>query len=142
MKKLIFLLFLQGCAYQLVVPHDNRSPYGVDPELQSYIDQFEEDWGHPPHVGVRFYSLSWPTVARYDQGWILIDPDSWYGHGPWTRWGIMYHELGHGVFNFGHSPEGIMKEELLGEDFYRENWEELRREFFDGAHKKFHGDLR
>jgi hypothetical protein len=93
---------------------------GVDPDLLL-------EGVHTIEVG----TILNPHVGAWSKGWkIKIDSRS-LKIGPYSSRMILYHELGHAVFDWGHGPgfPELMHAELLDERYLQENWTRLEREY-------------
>lgn len=111
---------------------------GTNPAFQSYLTQFETDY----HVNlknypVNFKDLSGSTVGsciRYSNGYreVVVDPVLFMELSENEKLVMIYHELGHCVFNRPHDnmffihngksiPRSIMYEYVLSDSQYVDN---------------------
>lgn len=51
--------------------------------------------------------------------------------GPYSLLGVLYHELGHGAFSFGHSANAIMREQSYQEREWKANWPVFKQEYLN-----------
>lgn len=94
MKKLLVLLLLAGCGQ---APQDSR--------VAEYVDRFERDFKvHVGYITIRFNS-TWPQkdVMAFCSGTtVVIMQSHWETSSELTRESLIYHELGHCVFDLDH----------------------------------------
>ena len=75
-------------------------------------------------------------MADKINGIIYLDIDE-IKRGPYTARIILYHELGHYVFNLKHCHErSIMYHRCLSEDYYRDNYDRLVKEYLTKCKSK------
>lgn len=147
MKKLLLLslLFTIGCQEQLPPPKGT-----FEPEFIEYITEFENYYKVKVNVSIQFTDdISGNTVGvchiftnNNPSNWIEIDKSYWEGLDYYGKQQLIYHELGHCVFGYGHDesfvnidgyeiPKSIMHPYCFGFSWYYEEYlsyylEELR----------------
>lgn len=125
--RLLFILFtLVACSRSYL-----RIQGGVDPAFKKYVDDFEGIYHTPNHIPIHFTGGS--TVLEefsgecltYSDGekQILIDTHYWSQMVDSEREELIFHELGHCVFNRDHvatilsdgCPKSIMFPQVFGD---------------------------
>lgn len=120
------------------------SPPKVDLELEPYVDQWQADMkkaGLDYEAGfnridsivvVPYHNTA--AAGRFNKanGCISIVQAEIDNSGPLQLRVLLYHELGHYVFDLEHCDRCIiMNPELNSEEFYEEHWEEAINEYIN-----------
>lgn len=119
MKALFLTLLLVGCG---VHEENRRSKFHFqDVEVSEFVDTFEANYGievknkieitfgetvtekHPRAIGLCYYSG--------DGNFIVLNKQFWENSDYYQKESLVYHELGHCVFNRSHSEEMMDDEE-------------------------------
>ena len=130
MRLLLVLPFiLIGCAPQQDI--DPGVISGIDPAFNSYYAAFDTVYGTKVSIAIGFAALPQPIAGqcmKYGDGWrqIEIDPTYWASVDDDTRMVLVFHELGHCVFNRLHNwdtmsdgcPLSIMQTDNFGDPCY------------------------
>lgn len=131
MRLLLVLPFiLIGCAPQ-VQTTDPGAFNSIDPAFVPYYNSFDAMYGTKVATPIAFVAQKYPTVGecmKYSDGHrqIEVDPDYWEYLDPQSRTVLIYHELGHCVFNRLHNwdtfadgcPLSIMQFDDFGDPCY------------------------
>lgn len=138
-KTLMVLFVLSIVVLFALSRADNQSmPPAVDNELRSDVHNWQafveasgielpESW-----YELEFIEYNLPdagTAGQYyaNQRTVIIKP----GLEEYQQLAIVYHELGHAVFDLEHKGGTLMDCKLQDESFYKENWESLRKDYIN-----------
>ena len=143
--KYIFIIILVTFFIAKQVAKTEQEPF-VDPQISSLV----EEWKDLMEAnGIRYEagfnridniiisnSNSHAGMADKINGIIYLDIDE-IKRGPYTARIILYHELGHYVFNLKHCHgKSIMYHKCLSEDYYRDNYDRLVKEYLTKCKSK------
>lgn len=111
MKCLIVILsvFISSCGLF------NKSEKYVEPEIREHVEKFKLIYGLQINIEIKFKNLD-PTTAGvcyYYEGnpednYIEIDKETFQEYSELGREELIFHELGHCVFNRDHTTERMM----------------------------------
>lgn len=117
------LLLLGGCARG-----NHHDIVGIDSTFQPYYDSFGATYGIYVGVPIGFMTLAAPMDGQcrtYNDGYrqIAIDPTYWQSASEADRKNVIWHELGHCLFNRLHNrltlsdgcPKSIMNPYTFGD---------------------------
>jgi hypothetical protein len=137
----IVLLSLLGVAlyYWLNNHKSNDAVVDIDPRLQKYIDEWQEDLNaegvDTKSVFISLRSICIKNipddkvgVSYYYKRTIEIDPVV-LNRGEYSMRGAIYHELGHFAFGLEHESCQMMSTRILSEEVYKNNWDEMKKEY-------------
>lgn len=130
----VTLLLLFGIGAWL----DSQQPPQVDDGLVKYVETWKRDCqDNGVELGESWLRLSFieyrePQAGTAGQSWkkertVVIRP----GYGEYQTLALVYHELGHAVFDLKHEEGTLMDCELQSEQFYKQNWDELTTHYFE-----------
>jgi len=139
MKKLIMILVL-CCTVWLKVSNAQVNvarPYVKEEYLQVALNIWINDM---KSRGIDYSGLSriksitmverYDRSGEYDRGTnTIVIAYMTAEAGPASILGVLYHELGHGVFSFGHTANAIMRERSYTEREWKANWPVFREEY-------------
>ena len=143
--KYIFIIILVTFFIAKQVAKTEQEPF-VDPQISSLVEEWKdlmEANGIRYEAGFKRIdniiianSNSHAGMADKINGIIYLDIDE-IKRGPYTARIILYHELGHYVFNLKHCHEkSIMYHKCLSEDYYRDNYDRLVKEYLTKCKSK------
>ena len=147
MRSITLIIFIIGATFFIAkqVEKAEQEPF-VDPQISSLV----EEWKDLMEAnGIRYEAgfkridniiianrNSHAGMADKINGIIYLDIDE-IRRGPYTARVILYHELGHYVFNLKHCHEkSIMYHKCLSEDYYRDNYDRLVKEYLTKCKSK------
>lgn len=147
MRSIILIIFIIGATLFIAkqVEKAEQEPF-VDPQISSLVEEWKdlmEANGIRYEAGFKRIdniiianSNSHAGMADKINGIIYLDIDE-IKRGPYTARIILYHELGHYVFNLKHCHErSIMYHKCLSEDYYRDNYDRLVKEYLTKCKSK------
>lgn len=116
---------------------NEHQPPEVDAELVKYVETWKQDCSaHDIELDRKWHKLDYieyrePQSGKAGQYWekertVVIKP----GLGHYQTLSLVYHELGHAVFNLKHDEGTLMDCELQSESFYKQNWNSLTTQYF------------
>ena len=147
MRSIILIIFIIGATLFMAkqIEKAEQEPF-VDPQISSLVEEWKDLM---KANGIRYEagfkridniiianSNSHAGMADKINGIIYLDIDE-IKRGPYTARIILYHELGHYVFNLKHCHEkSIMYHKCLSEDYYRDNYDRLVKEYLTKCKSK------
>jgi hypothetical protein len=108
---LILLVFLSGCNYWNPVSPNIAMFQGVDPAIEPYFERFVSETGFPTYyvsagftTSIEGSDLVGECIYNDIQAEIRIDPVYWASiqDSDILKEQIVFHELGHCIFHYGH----------------------------------------
>lgn len=102
---LLILPLLTSCS------PDNNAFSGIDPIFIPYYNDFYMQYGVMPAVSIEFKKLNAPVIVgvcdQYTDGYrqIQIDKNTWDSIDSNAKFVLIFHELGHCVFNRLHNRQ-------------------------------------
>ena len=112
----------------VIIKRDYNTPPYIDPVLNKYIDEWKKDMDSADIEYIaRFNEIDSITIYNGKEYGIShmrkVKVNTKILRSEWLTRQTVYHELGHNIFNLEHEySECIMHSTNLGEDFYKENW--------------------
>jgi hypothetical protein len=147
MRSIILIISIVGAT--LFIAKQNakieREPF-VDPQISSLVEEWKDLMqanGIKYEAGFKRIdniiisnSSSHAGLSDKINRIIYLDIDE-IKRGPYTSRVILYHELGHYVFNLKHCHEkSIMYHNCLSEDYYKDNYDILVKEYLTKCKSK------
>lgn len=111
-----------------------QAPATYEKEYESfYVDALQS--GCPIDLVPIYFAKLDSYVAGYCvEGFgILINETHWGEYGEFQRLELIYHEMGHCLFDLRHYEPGLMAPVIHTEKEVKENWEQWKKEFFKKA---------
>lgn len=144
MRKIIGVILLSVLCYYGVMYYDymNSGEIEISPELVAIVDDWKTEMDAlnlsiKPFNRIRHIIIVDDSVVDYDYAYcskrnqVIYIARSTISKGPYTTKGAMWHELGHYVFELKHKNKfAIMNANGYSELEYRDNWDELRLNYF------------
>lgn len=140
---ILALLTWGGVSYYKYMNKPNQTM--VDSRLEPYLDEWKtecEKYGIDYKVALnRILEIKMvdhlDAAGRADKGnrTVLVNIES-VGEDPWLIRAVLWHELGHYVFNLNHNDDGLMYEDIRDSSYYEGLWEGLKASYFNTIVKK------
>lgn len=139
----VFAVFATACSLHNVGPQFKH----IDPEFIPYVEMFESLYGRSiRYLGMGFAHLG-DNIAGLCRKWttghreIKINPHYWHDASPFSRTGLIFHELGHCVLDRDHDyrtfyfhgstiNDFVPKSLMYPFNFYSERFLELKDYYF------------
>ena len=141
MKRLLMISILGLLCYYGVSYYNymNSGVIYVDPSLETLVEEWKSEMtehGIPyedQYKRIRRIEIvnDYGVAGQCDHTnrIITIDKDQLL-KGYYTTKVVLWHELGHYVFDLDHT-DGIMKSHTYSEELYKQNWEEMKVEYLN-----------
>lgn len=152
MKHLLILLaafFCVSCGPKPEISGLTETEYKINSdsypvEMEEFILEFEFDLVFHKNVSrdkfIRIYfddfrgeAQKYAGLCYRFYGNIFIDKTWWEENTCYeARKALIYHELGHCYFQWGHTDDGLMRHKMYSCDHYADNWDEMVYYYFNG----------
>lgn len=127
----------------LIGPRPDHQPW-IDPALEEQVDNWSRDIvtvGLHPDIllscldSIVVKELDQDKLGRAQARSVYVDPRAMAND--LVLRGVVYHELGHGIFGLSHGS-GIMDENAHSESEYEYYWPTWLKEYLEACRKRWH----